>query len=451
MLYQFFFFLIRVVVSVFFRRIDMVGVEHIPASGPVIFAANHPNALMDGFIIMAKCGRSPLHFMADAKLWKYPGMRVFAEGIGAVPVYIRKNPAVPINNETAFKRLYEVLDGGGCVGIFPEGVSHTDTQLVSFKTGTARIALSASDRGPRPITIVPCGLTYLHRHRFRSQALLEFGEPIVIDDEWLAAYRTDEDDATRGLTDHLQTVIGAATLTAPDWKTLRFVHAARRIYKPRGAWLTPADYVELSRRFVDRYQQVAQRPEVIKMRAGVENYQSRLDMLGIKDYQLRKPLTFGEACRKVLWRSFVMLVLLPFAIPGAILHMPVAWIAASVGSRFSYDQDDEATLKVIVVVLLLPLVYLAIAIVVGMLFGLWWGVVIGLALPLSFFASLKIIEEETNLFTSVVGILRLVRFRQEVEELRQTRAQLAREIRAIADRHADPDVPRLFTRDDFAS
>ncbi len=451
MIYRFFDFLIRVVVGVFFRRIDVVGLKNVPPIGPVIFAANHPNALMDGFIIMARCGRAPLHFMGDAKLWEYPGMRFFANGIGAVPVYLRRKEDGPIDNEAAFEALYAVIEAGGCVGIFPEGISHTESNLLSFKTGTARIALSASARGNARVTIVPCGLTYLHRHRFRSQALLEFGAPIVMDDEWLAAYRANEQAAIKGLTDHLQTVISAATLTAPDWQTLRFVHAARRIYKPASARLTPADYVELSRRFVDRYQLAADRPEVIKMRADVENYQARLDMLGLKDHQLRHPPGFAAACRKIIWRSLLMLLLLPLAIPGAVLHLPVALTAGSIGSRFSYDQDDEATLKVIVVVLLLPVVYLAVAMVVGMLFGLWWGVAVGLALPLSFFASLKVLEEETNLFLSVVALLRLTRFRQEVAELNRLRSRLAEDIRAIADRHVDPNVPRLFTHDDFAT
>ena len=41
--------LIRIIANTFFRRIDVVGIENVPEEGPVIFAGNHPNALMDGF------------------------------------------------------------------------------------------------------------------------------------------------------------------------------------------------------------------------------------------------------------------------------------------------------------------------------------------------------------------------------------------------------------------
>ena len=60
--------LVRTITDTFFRRIDVVGEENIPERGPVIFAGNHPNALMDGWLLTARCGRWPLHLLANAKL-----------------------------------------------------------------------------------------------------------------------------------------------------------------------------------------------------------------------------------------------------------------------------------------------------------------------------------------------------------------------------------------------
>jgi len=180
---------IRLVVNTFFRRIEVVGRAHVPAEGAVIFAGNHPNALMDGFVVATMCGRRPVHFMANAKLWRYPLMSTFLDALGAVPVYPRQEHGVAASNEAAFARLFEVLEAGSCMGIFPEGISHTGSQLVRLKTGTARIALAVAARRKVRVTLVPCGLTYTHRHRFRSQALLHFGDPIVVDEKWLAPMR----------------------------------------------------------------------------------------------------------------------------------------------------------------------------------------------------------------------------------------------------------------------
>ena len=184
--------LIHVITNTFFRRIDVVGIENVPAEGPVIFAGNHPNALMDGWLLTARCGRWPIHFMANAKLWKYRLLGPILDATGAVPIYRREEYDGEVDNETAFRKLYDVIEAGSCMGVFPEGVSHTESQLTKLKTGTARIALSVAARGKVRVTIIPCGLNYIHRHRFRSQVLLEFGQPIVIGDDWASQYDRDD-------------------------------------------------------------------------------------------------------------------------------------------------------------------------------------------------------------------------------------------------------------------
>jgi hypothetical protein len=140
----------------------------------------------------------------------------------------------------------------------------------------------------------------------------------------------------------------------------------------------------------------------------------------------------------------MMMILLPLTIPGAILHLPVVWIATWVGDRFSYEQDDVATLKVIATVLLLPLIYLAAAVLVGLSLGFWWGVAAALLLPLSFFFSVYLVDTEVGLLKSVLSLLRITRLSGDVAELRQDRARLVITVRALADRLADPDLPRVF-------
>ena len=442
--------LIRIAANTFFRRIDVVGFQNIPADGPVIFAGNHPNALMDGWLLIAKCGRWPVHFLGDAKLWNYRMLAPILNATGAVPVYRREEQDGEVDNSQAFEKVYEIIESGNCMGIFPEGVSHVESQLVRLKTGTARIALSIAARGKTSVAIIPCGLNYIHRHRFRSQVLIEFGEPIVIDEKWQRDFEKNEQETVIQLTDYLAQALKNVTLNAPDWRTLRFIQTARRLYKPSSVELTPGQYVELSRRFVDRYLAAIDDPEMQAFRNEVEDYQSRLEMLGLKDYQLRNPVTLGHAFRKIMLRGLTMLLLLPLAIPGALVHLPVGWIAATVGERFSYEMDDIATLKVLATILLLPVIYLVIAVVVGMYFGFWWALLAMIALPFSFVASVRLIEAEIGLLMSMMSVLRLTRLGNELEDLRATRTALVNQVRTLADRLADPTVPRMFAAQDFS-
>ncbi len=441
--------LIRVIANTFFRRIDVVGIENVPTEGAVIFAGNHPNALMDGFLLIAKCGRWPLHFMANAKLWEYRMLVPLLSAVGAVPVYRREEHDGAVDNQKAFEKLYEVIEAGDCMGIFPEGVSHVESPLIRLKTGAARIPLSVTARGRTGVKIIPCGLNYIHRHRFRSQVLIEFGRPITIDDDLLKKYQENEQDAVRELTENLTTALTNVTLNAPDWRTLRFIQTARRLYKPASADLGPGEYVELSRRFVDTYLLAKDDPEMLAFRDEVENYQARLDMLDLKDHQLRQSITLSHTFRKVMLRSITMLALLPLAIPRPLLHLPVGWIAATVGERFSYEMDDVATLKVFATILLLPIMYIAIAIFVGMNYGAWWAIGAIVALSISFFASVRLIEAQASLLVSMLSVLRLSRLGSDIDELRELRATLVNTVRGLADKFVDPDMQRLFTAKDF--
>ncbi len=451
MMQRFVILLFQLITNTFFRRIDVVGEENIPSEGPVIFAGNHPNALMDGWLLMARCGRWPLHFMANAKLWKYRLLGRLLNASGAVPVYRHEEHDGKVDNSKAFDKLYEVIERGDCMGIFPEGVSHTESQLTKLKTGAARIALSVAQRGQVKVTIIPCGLNYMHRHRFRSQVLIEFGEPIVVDGEWIDDFKDDERETVRKLTDYLAETLAAVTLNAPDWSTLRFVQAARRLYKPASATLAPSEYVELNRRFVEAYLNMAEEPETVEFRKAVDDYQSRLDVLGLKDYQLRTKISVGKAFRRLLVRSVSLMLLLPVAIPGVLLHLPVGWLAAYVGDRFSYEEDDIATLKVFASMALLPMLYLLVAFLIGSYFGTVWAILLVVGLTISFSASIWVIEAQATLLASMVSILRRTRLRAEIEDLHTTRAELVEKVRLMVDRGYDLDEPRMFSEQDFAA
>jgi glycerol-3-phosphate O-acyltransferase / dihydroxyacetone phosphate acyltransferase len=184
---------LRVVTRVFFRQVEVVGLEHVPPTGPVLFAGNHPNSLIDPILIITTCGRK-VHFAAKDTLFKGRLMRAVLRGLGAVPIKRRDDndgrprdgtPSVPgvapVDNDAAFEAMFAVLGAGGAIGIFPEGLSHDESQLARLKTGAARLALGGGQRTAQPIQIVPCGLTFIHPKRFRSRVLVQFGTPITIE------------------------------------------------------------------------------------------------------------------------------------------------------------------------------------------------------------------------------------------------------------------------------
>ena len=79
---------------------------------------------------------------------------------------------------------------------------HLEPTVRPLKTGAARIGLGAADQGCRGVVIVPLGLVYEDRGRFRSDVALRFGHPIAMD-EWLETYRNDVFTAVRSVTEQL--------------------------------------------------------------------------------------------------------------------------------------------------------------------------------------------------------------------------------------------------------
>jgi glycerol-3-phosphate O-acyltransferase/dihydroxyacetone phosphate acyltransferase len=181
---------LRTITRVFFRQIEVVGLEHVPVDGPVLFAGNHPNSLIDPILIITTCGRK-VHFAAKDTLFKGRLMRALLSGLGAVPIKRRHDHdggdapdpgSAPVDNDAAFTAMFGVLGDGGAIGIFPEGLSHDEAHLARLKTGAARLALGAAQRTHREITIVPCGLTFIHPKRFRSRVLVQYGPPLAVTD-----------------------------------------------------------------------------------------------------------------------------------------------------------------------------------------------------------------------------------------------------------------------------
>ncbi|MBA3458599.1 MAG: 1-acyl-sn-glycerol-3-phosphate acyltransferase, partial [Deltaproteobacteria bacterium] len=304
MAYRILAWFLRTVTRVFFRQVEVAGLEHVPKTGPVLFAGNHPNSLIDPILIITTCGRK-VHFAAKDSLFKGRIMRALLRGLGAVPVarkderdggQVATGPERDATerasaNEAAFASMFQVLADGGTIGIFPEGLSHDESQLSKLKTGAARLALGGAENIQGPVTIVPCGLTFIHPKRFRSRVLVQYGPPVVI-----AASAAP--DAVKAVTAEIDGALRRLTINAPDWDTVRALDTVRRLYQPHE--ISIEDRVELSRRFNQYYASVAADPRVMAIMARVRTYQQKLDELGLTDRELARDLSKLEISGRVL-------------------------------------------------------------------------------------------------------------------------------------------------------
>ena len=150
---------LRLIVRTFFREIVIEGQDNLPQSGPVIFAPNHPNALIDPLLLLYLPSKFRIRFVAKAPLFKIPLLGRLMRRIGAIPVVRRMDAEGKIDYEAFFSSCVETLAAGESIVIFPEGQSLPQPYMTSLRTGTARLFFLAFDKGVR-VNIVPVGLNY---------------------------------------------------------------------------------------------------------------------------------------------------------------------------------------------------------------------------------------------------------------------------------------------------
>src|SRR5947209_14642639 len=210
--------LIRLLLWLFYRRIDVVGRERIPESGGVIVAANHHNSLVDAMLIIATVPRA-ITVLANAPLFRHPLIGPPLRLIGAVPVHRRAEAGDdPRKNEEMFAAAIEALCAGGVILIFPEGRTQPQPILLPLRTGAARLALGAERAmgGAGRVTLLPVGMVFHDPGTFRSASVqITIGGPIETAD-LTAAHRDRPEDAVRAITARLTESIGAQIVEAQD-------------------------------------------------------------------------------------------------------------------------------------------------------------------------------------------------------------------------------------------
>ncbi|HEY4451756.1 MAG TPA: lysophospholipid acyltransferase family protein [Solirubrobacteraceae bacterium] len=131
-------------------RLELDGLECLPATGPVLLACNHDSYWDPVVIGVAALERRHIRALAKASMWDVPGLRTVLTGMGQIPIKRGKADAA------ALSRAIDELRGGACIGIFPEGTRSLGRELRA-RSGIGRLAAEVPEAQIVACTVVGAG------------------------------------------------------------------------------------------------------------------------------------------------------------------------------------------------------------------------------------------------------------------------------------------------------
>jgi 1-acyl-sn-glycerol-3-phosphate acyltransferase len=436
--------ILRFTLRIYFRRIEIAGLEHVPETTPAIFVLNHPNALVDPLFLLCLVPRK-VSFLAKAPLFRMPVIGYLVRTMDALPVYRHQDQGADVSkNQETFAAARRLLGSGGTIGICPEGVSHDGTSLRPIKTGAARIALGAVATGEvKDLQIIPAGLYYTAKTTFRSNALLYFGKAIDVAPVALEASGDPPRAAVRDLSGQIETALRSVVLEAQHEEALNTISRAEKIFsseqESQDGEQSLASELQLRKRFVKGYTIMSDRaPErLLRLQARLTRFEQQLDQAGVDPEDLSPPKSGASVLGKLLTRCAAFFLLLPPAVLGIATHFLPYQLGGYLSKRISKsDEDVVSTAKIISAMLLFPLTWLILSAAVFGVAGSRWALPTLLILPFTGYLAMRFLEESDKFLGGLRALaFFLVRRRFFVRLLAERRAIKA-EILALGDEAA---------------
>lgn len=372
----------RLFANIFFRRIEMLGMENVPRDGAVVFAVNHPNGLVDPLFLICFVPRT-VSFLAKAPLFGYPVIGWFVRAFDCIPVYRKQDHTKGTNLDT-FSRARDVLARGGTIAIFPEGTTHSDPSLRELKTGAARIALGAELPS---MTVVPAGIYYTAKQTFRSSALVVFGEPIHVEPQPVDGNGEPPAEPVERLTAAIDDGLDAVTLQADSHHALDLIATAEEIFTADADQSLQTEFA-LRRRFIEGYHYLRERDpgRLARLESEITRFGAELGKARLEAHELTPQFE-----PRTLFRVFV---LFPLAVAGLVLHYPTYRFVGFLAKRLAHGENEmTATMKFLGALLLFPLTWLLFAIVAWRYGGAAAAIAATGLVPLLGYVALRVFED----------------------------------------------------------
>jgi 1-acyl-sn-glycerol-3-phosphate acyltransferase len=152
-------------------RLEVVGLDNIPADGPMVIAGNHDSYWDPVVIGIGAISRRQIRALSKSSLWKVKGMNRLLDGMGQIPIVRGTGDA------DALDRAISELRAGSCIGIFPEGTRSLGRELRP-RSGLGRLVAAVPEAVVVPVAV--SGTTDIARFPRRPRLRVEYLPPVTM-------------------------------------------------------------------------------------------------------------------------------------------------------------------------------------------------------------------------------------------------------------------------------
>lgn len=366
MLAQFLKFIIRIGIRLYYAEVRVNNKHHLnPENQPLIIIANHPNTLIDAWVIGMLC-KQPIYFMAKATFFDSKFKKKLLSALNMIPIN-RKSEAKTkgVSNQDSLNACYQILGEGKTLVVFPEGTSYKERVLRELKTGTARIALETEKlhEGKLNLQVVAVGINYSQSEKFRSNILIDIDKPQDIK-EYYELYLKDKKEAVVQLTNDFRQRLERVLVTTETKEEEQLIEDVYNIlntkYIPsddKGVQREVKELKEIKNHLDEkkllqpwRIEEIRQKVKAIDWK--LEKMKIRADFL---DRKFRSLLFFRQLLTSILFVVFA----LPFAFFGLVHNYGQYVFTDWLVPKISKDIEYYAPLAILIGFVIYPLTYFA--------------------------------------------------------------------------------------------
>lgn len=360
-----------------YSHVEIAGAEHIPHNEPYILLPCHQNAAMDCVTVLALL-QEPVIFFARSDMFSTPLKAKIMYAFKIMPAYRHQEGWGNVKkNEENFQMAVRWLCQNIPLCIMPEGGQDEKHHLRAFVKGPYRIALGAQQNiFPKKVWLLPIGIEHGDFDKFGYPLVINIGQPLSASQYLpqegengvvkINQLRDDVFAAVQNLMvdiplDHYKEIYTAACLCQNSW----------------------IQYQGMEENEISRLQA---RQTITKMLSAVQDgdwwrqmtsWCQSLTARHTDLLTLSQALSYPEdKCKNALYCLAGAPLLLTAVLANALVLAVLEYARKHSAAGFA------ATVQYALLMVMAPVYYLSAAVVAGVCFTWWWGLVVLAALPL---------------------------------------------------------------------